>query len=287
MAAGMAAVGHGIQHAQAGGVLTMAVCKGSCHDQAMGNNFPSCEEIKAILFDVDGTITDSDPLHFQAFKEIFEQGWAEWGQAGFNNGEPMTKEFFLTQISGKLNSVITAEQFPHLDESAREKITEEKEARYRSLAKEHTSEIAGLSKFIEWIKERGLRRAAVSNSPRDNVEQVISALGLDEFFELVVIGHECERPKPFPDPYLKALRFFGVSPEQALIFEDSPAGTKAGAAAGVAVVGLTTGHPEGTLRTAGATLIIKSYEDPALWEKLQGETNSSAKNKTIPDAISQ
>ncbi|KAL2650847.1 hypothetical protein R1flu_018975 [Riccia fluitans] len=128
-------------------------------------------------------------------------------------------------------------------------------------------------------------RAAVSNSPR---EQVISALGLNEFFELVVTGNECERPKPFPDPYLKALRFFGVTPEQALIFEDSPAGTMAGTAAGVAVVGLTTGHPEATLRAAGATLIINNYEYPALWERLRGETNDSAKNKQkIPDAVCQ
>lgn len=92
---------------------------------------------------------------------------------------------------------------------------------YASLAKEHTAEIPGLSRFVEWIKQRGLRRAAVSNSPRDNVEQVISALGLDDFFELVVIGNECERPKPFPDPYLKALQHFGVSAQQALVFEVS------------------------------------------------------------------
>ncbi|OAE33625.1 hypothetical protein AXG93_4689s1110 [Marchantia polymorpha subsp. ruderalis] len=310
-------------------------------DDSMGKPFPSSLELKAILFDVDGTITDSDPLHFQAFKEIFQQARAEWGQAGFNNGEPMTKEYFLKQISGKLNSVIAAEHFPLLDEPARAKITEEKEARFRrahtvrstarkytpifmqcsvfvnqladnhlihlferlstescvhpmnapffdmyaSLAKEHTAEIPGLSRFVEWIKQRGLRRAAVSNSPRDNVEQVISALGLDDFFELVVIGNECERPKPFPDPYLKALQHFGVSAQQALVFEDSPAGTKAGAAAEIAVVGLTTGHPKAALLAAGASLIIEDYNDATLWAKLQRELGESEQEEQVSPGL--
>ncbi|BBN00120.1 hypothetical protein MPTK1_1g26570 [Marchantia polymorpha subsp. ruderalis] len=197
----------------------------------------------------------------------------------------MTKEYFLKQISGKLNSVIAAEHFPLLDEPARAKITEEKEARFRSLAKEHTAEIPGLSRFVEWIKQRGLRRAAVSNSPRDNVEQVISALGLDDFFELVVIGNECERPKPFPDPYLKALQHFGVSAQQALVFEDSPAGTKAGAAAEIAVVGLTTGHPKAALLAAGASLIIEDYNDATLWAKLQRELGESEQEEQVSPGL--
>lgn len=90
-----------------------------------------------------------------------------------------------------------------------------------SLAKEHTAPIPGLMKLVQWVKEQGLRRAAVSNSPRDNVEQVIEALGLTGFFEIVVIGNECERPKPYPDPYLKALEHFGATPDRAIVFEVS------------------------------------------------------------------
>ncbi|CAM6086005.1 unnamed protein product [Calypogeia fissa] len=228
----------------------------------MGKSLPSAKDLKAILFDVDGTITDSDPLHFQAFQEIFQQ-------AGFQGGAPMTKDYFLKQISGKLNTVIAFESFPELSEDERQKVTDNKEARFRSLAKDHTKPIPGLMKFVDWIKERGFRRAAVSNSPRDNVEQVIEALGLTNFFEIIVIGNECEHPKPYPDPYLKALQHLGVTPETTIIFEDSPAGLRAGVAAEVSVVGLTTGHRKDDLLAAGASLIIEDYSDPALWEHLE------------------
>lgn len=69
------------------------------------------------------------------------------------------------------------------------------------------------------MEDKGLRRAAVTNAPRANAEMLISLLGLDDFFELVVIGNECERPKPFPDPYLNALKGLGVSADRAFVFE--------------------------------------------------------------------
>jgi beta-phosphoglucomutase-like phosphatase (HAD superfamily) len=69
------------------------------------------------------------------------------------------------------------------------------------------------------VKKRGFRRAAVTNAPRPNAEQMIAAVGLTDFFEYLVIGNECERPKPFPDPYLKALKHFKVSAENAFAFE--------------------------------------------------------------------
>lgn len=87
------------------------------------------------------------------------------------------------------------------------------------LASEQLQAVSGLSKLRKWIEGKGLRRAAVTNAPRSNAELIISMLGLSDFFELLIIGSECERAKPFPDPYLKALQVLGVSPEHAFIFE--------------------------------------------------------------------
>lgn len=87
------------------------------------------------------------------------------------------------------------------------------------LASQQLEPVPGLHRLTNWVQERGLHRAAVTNAPRPNAEQMIAALGLTDFFEFLVIGSECERAKPFPDPYLKALEHFGVSPQNAFAIE--------------------------------------------------------------------
>ena len=71
----------------------------------------------------------------------------------------------------------------------------------------------------KWIEERGLKRAAVTNAPKPNAELMISLLGLSDFFQEVVLGSDCERAKPFPDPYLKALELLQVSKDHTFVFE--------------------------------------------------------------------
>ncbi|KAJ4733069.1 Haloacid dehalogenase-like hydrolase domain-containing protein Sgpp [Rhynchospora pubera] len=108
---------------------------------------------------------------------------------------------------------------------------------------------------------------------------MISKLGLSDFFQAVIIGSECERSKPSPDPYLKALKELNVSPDHTFIFEDSPAGIRAGVAAGIPVIGLATRNPENSLLEAGATFLIKDYSDPKLWSALQELESAEAKLK--------
>jgi HAD superfamily hydrolase (TIGR01509 family) len=82
----------------------------------------------------------------------------------------------------------------------------------------------GLSEFLGWLDSRGVRRAAVTNAPRDNATMMLRALHLDAAFEGVVLGEECARAKPHPDPYLEGLRLLGLQPHEAIVVEDSPAG---------------------------------------------------------------
>lgn len=92
------------------------------------------------------------------------------------------------------------------------------EKTYR-LASEQLEPVKGLNKLCKWIEERGLKRAAVTNAERSNAELLISTLGLSDFFEVVVLANDCERQKPFPDPYLRALQVLEVSPKHTLVFE--------------------------------------------------------------------
>ncbi|XP_038903561.1 haloacid dehalogenase-like hydrolase domain-containing protein Sgpp [Benincasa hispida] len=110
--------------------------------------------------------------------------------------------------------------------------------------------VNGLNKVKKWIEDRGLNRAAVTNSSRTNAELVISMLGLTGFFEVVIIGDECEHAKPHPEPCLKAL-------------EDFVTGIKPGVIAEMPLIDITTRDPE-----QASAILIKDYEDPKLWAVL-------------------
>ncbi|PSS11609.1 Haloacid dehalogenase-like hydrolase domain-containing protein Sgpp [Actinidia chinensis var. chinensis] len=228
--------------------------------------------LEAILFDVDGTLCDSDPIHYQAYREMLPE-------IGFNGGVPITEEFYAEYISGKHNDDMAKLFFPD-DHQRGLKFTDDKEAMFRRLSKDKLKAVKGLYKLKKWVEDRGLKRAAVTNAPRENAELMISTLGLSDFFDCVILGNECEHGKPFPDPYLKALEALKVSKDHTFIFEDSVSGIKAGVAAGMPVVGLTTGNPEHLLMVARPAFLIKDFEDPKLWAALE-ELDRKAGEATV------
>lgn len=233
---------------------------------------PDLAPLEAVLFDVDGTLCDSDPLHYHVFREMLPQ-------IGFNNGVPIDEEYFIKNIAGKHNPAIAVLLYP--DDIPRGiKFMEDKEAMFRRLALENLPPIKGLYKLTKWIDDRGLKRAAVTNAPKPNAELMISKLGLKDFFDVVILGSDCERAKPYPDPYLKALEVLQVSKDHTFVCEDSVSGIKAGVAAGMPVVGLTTRNPESVLMEANPTILIKDYEDPKLWEALEELDKRIGSSKT-------
>lgn len=224
--------------------------------------------LEAVLFDIDGTICDSDPLHYYAFREMLQE-------IGFNGGNPITEEFFIETVAGKHNDDIAMALFPG-DLERGLKFVDDKEAMFRKLAAEQLKPLNGLYKVRKWIEERGLKRAAVTNAPRANAELMISILGLTDFFQAVIVGSECEHAKPHPDPYLKGLEALKASKDHTFVFEDSVSGIKAGVAAGMPVVGLATRNPEHLLWEAKPAFVIKDYDDPKLWAALEELDKASA-----------
>lgn len=217
--------------------------------------------IEAVLFDIDGTLCDSDPLHFCAFRELL-QGF------NYNDGVPITEEFFIEKIAGKHNEELSRLLFPDLPLEEGLKYMDYKEAMFRRLAADKLQPVKGLKKLCKWIEQRSLKRGAVTNAPSENVELIISKLGLSNFFQSVVLANDCARAKPFPDPYLKGLEGVNASSNHTLVFEDSVSGIKAAVAAGLTVLGITTRNPEHLLVEAGAKFLIKDFDDNRLWVEL-------------------
>ncbi|PIA50387.1 hypothetical protein AQUCO_01300849v1 [Aquilegia coerulea] len=154
---------------------------------------------EAILFDIDGTLCDSDPLHYYAFREMLQE-------LGYNEGVPITEEFFIQKIAGKHNEELSRLLFPDWDLQKGLKFMDEKEAMFRRLAAEQLEPVNGLKRLCKWIDDCGLKRGAVTNAPRSNAELLLSVLGLSDYFQTVVVANDCDRAKPFPDPYLKGLQ---------------------------------------------------------------------------------
>lgn len=118
--------------------------------------------------------------------------------------------------------------------------------------------VPGVTDFLESCG--GFPMGLASNAEPANIDFVLDGLGLRRHFRVIVDGHQVERPKPFPDIYLRAAELLGVPAANCVIFEDSPTGVAAALAAGAKVVGVRT-HPA---ELAGVDLLISDFRDPAL-----------------------
>jgi HAD superfamily hydrolase (TIGR01509 family) len=211
----------------------------------------------ALLFDLDGTLVDTDHLHHAAFAGIVAQHGRELSWADYRD-----------RIMGKPNVEIMAWLLPEAPERHAE-IADRKEAAYRGMLAERIEPIAGVHALLDWAAAEGAGTALVTNAPRLNAEAVLAATGLDRRFETVVIGDECAAPKPDPAPYREAMRRLGVTPSRSIAFEDSRSGLRAARGAGAHVFGLSTALPAAELLQAGAHQVIPDFTDPSLWVALQ------------------
>ena len=212
--------------------------------------------LAAILFDLDGTLTNSDTLHFPIWQEFLRDYGLEIDQA-----------FYRNRISGRLNPVLIRDLLPTLSAEAGQALADRKEARFRKLSSQ-LQRLSGLTDILNWINTRGLKTAVVTNAPRDNAHLMLRSLHLEAAFDTVVISEDVGIGKPDPAPYQQALRNLDVAPESALAFEDSPSGVQAAVAAGISTVGIASTQDPQVLYEPGAMLVVPDFTDPQLWDLL-------------------
>lgn len=202
-----------------------------------------------LLFDLDGTLALTNAWH--------EVAWREALQAF---GVSLSPEGYANEISGRSNVEIVGRLLPHLHLEDAARVWDTKEARFREMAKGLVAP-TGLHELVTWALAERMRLGVVTNAPRANATHVIADLGLQHAFECVITVEDVVRPKPDAEPYLLGARRLGVAPQQCLAFEDSPSGVRAAVAAGMEVVGLTTGHAPHQLLEAGATCVGRHFAD--------------------------
>jgi HAD superfamily hydrolase (TIGR01509 family) len=177
-------------------------------------------EFAAYLFDCDGTIVDSMPLHYVAWRTVLAEHGCEFSEELFYawGGMPTAEIVATLNTRQGLRMVV-------------EEICEQKENLYYELL----PELKAVPEVLEHIEQAHGRIpfAVVSGGTRDSVVRSLTALGLMERFETLVCAGEYVKGKPDPEPFLLAARKLGVAPRACLVFEDTEMGIQAAKAAGM------------------------------------------------------
>ena len=184
----------------------------------------------ALLFDLDGTLIDSMPLH--------QRAWARWFA---ERGTPLDEDprFFAT-TAGRTNAEILADLFPTNSEAERDAMAEAREAMYREEAVLKLQAIAGGLALLVKARQRGLKLAVCTAAPPANIAIAFARFGLGEHVDTVTSPADGLRGKPHPDIFEEAARRLGTAPARCLVFEDAPLGVEAARRAGMQAIALTT-----------------------------------------------
>lgn len=178
--------------------------------------------IKAVLFDKDGVLMDSE-AEYERRRQIF------FSERGIDSsGFP---DFY-----GSNNDVIWRTVEPNNAER-RARLAVEFVERFKDEPMIYADYVyPAVRPTLEALRARGILTALVSSSPRKFIDRFLDETGLTELFDYTVSGEECENHKPAPDVYLRAMEALGVHPDEVLVVEDSPLGIAAGRAAGAFVL---------------------------------------------------
>ncbi len=185
----------------------------------------------ALIFDLDGVIVDSMPLHTQAWREYLSRCGIECtaieARMHGRRNEEIVRDIFGDHLSAE-------ENFTH--GAAKEQLFREMMGpRIRSYL------VPGVAEFLE--RYRAAPIGVASNAEPANIDFVLDGAGVRQYFRVLVNGMQVRHAKPYPDVYLKASDELGVAPGNCIVFEDSPTGVQAARAAGARVVGVETHEP--------------------------------------------
>ncbi|MBW4507365.1 MAG: HAD family phosphatase [Scytonematopsis contorta HA4267-MV1] len=221
--------------------------------------------LAAILFDLDGTLVNTDPIHY-----------AIWQKMLLKYGLEIDEAFYKSRISGGLNPEILKNILPQLSPLEREKFADDKEAIFRQEASS-LQRLPGLTELLAWSEKHQLKRAVVTNAPKENALFMLSALELEGAFDTIILAEEEVTAKPDPAPYKAALKRLSITAEQAIVLEDSPTGIRSAVAAGIRTIGVASTHNRKDLCELGVFMAIDDFTDLQLSTFLTSQLDKERK----------
>lgn len=213
----------------------------------------------ALIFDMDGVLIDSNPVHRLAW-EAFNRRF------GVETTEAMQQGMY-----GKRNDEIVRLFFGDLPAAEVAERGADKEKLYRKIMAGRVESflVPGVRNFLEAYQDAPM--AVASNAEPENVAFILDSAGLRPYFRAALDGHQVRHPKPNPEIYLRAAEELGTKPADCIVFEDSHSGVEAGRNAGMRVIGVSTTH--GYL--PGTELTVDNFKSGDLRRWLAAQTLAS------------
>jgi HAD superfamily hydrolase (TIGR01509 family) len=205
--------------------------------------------IRAVVFDMDGVIVDSERLHLLADAETFERHGIMVPKEAWNDIFGMKSDDGLRLILERYGN---GEENPLV-------LAQEKRDRYFELAREGLDLIPGVREFIISCRNRSLLTAVTTSGLGWYQRPFLERLGIDTLFDVIVTGDEVRHGKPHPEPYLLTASRLGCNPAECVVIEDADNGIRSAKAAGCIAIGITTSLPRETLLAAGADYVINGF----------------------------
>ena len=182
--------------------------------------------IKAVIFNLDGLLIDSEIVSYKIYKEILNQF-----------GHSFSIEEYAQNFSGKtevknVTNLIDTYNLPWTVEVGLDNVLKVED----KFINEGIDLKTGVKKLLTYLKDKNLKIAIASSSTRDRALTILRQHNIVEYFDEFVFGNEIEKGKPNPDIFLKACDKISVNPEECLVLEDSESGIQAAYSANIPVI---------------------------------------------------
>jgi len=202
--------------------------------------------IRGVIFDLDGVVADSHPLHEEAWRLLLSE-------AGLDHS--FDPSFIHSGLSRR---EILKHYLGPLSEPEIQRLGQRKDEIFSGML-HHVEVQPGLLRVLHQLQAAGLACAVATSAGARRTHELLGKLGMAQRFQAVVTSHDVRKPKPAPDIFLEAAARLGINPQEAVVIEDSVAGVQAARAADMICVGYDRGEQGQALRNAGASDVISDF----------------------------
>jgi beta-phosphoglucomutase len=206
----------------------------------------------AMIWDLDGTLADTEQAHFRAWKHLCSRFGLELTWDEFKPTFGLGNQDILRML------IPTA-----LDNRDVEALSAEKEALFREESRNGVEAMPGARALALHLQQLGFPQAIGSSAPPENIVFILRALGMTDVFQATASRWEVANGKPFPDIFLLAATKLGAPPSRCVVLEDAPAGIQAAHAGGMRCIALASTWPEGALHDADR--VVRDFSE-ICWE---------------------
>ena len=205
---------------------------------------------KAIIFDLDGVVVDSEPISCAVAEEIMREFGVPEGAVDKDVFIGRSDKDFLIEVNKNYNLTIDPNEY-----------SDKRKKRYFEEAKGNLKAFSGIKKFINEIKESDILFAIASSGSKKKVHFQLKEIGLENIFPVIINSDDVHKSKPHPQIYLIAAKRLGVKPEECIAVEDALTGLESAKCAGMKTIAVATSFPKERLN---ADLVLESPKELSL-----------------------